>query len=600
LAPGDSTRRTAPFGAPISRRTLLGGVAAAGAGIALRPLGVHANDVDQLHGAVDGPSGTRTADVVIVGAGFAGLSAARKLAAAGLSVVVLEARDRVGGRTRNQDLAANGFPGRVVEMGGQFVGPLPDEPATSTFPPAVYNPQDRVLALANAVGVGTFKTYNAGNYINYTTGLGAVPSPSLLRIPLDTGAANAGIALARLNQMATEVPPDAPWTAPNAALWDGMTVETWIRETFTGDPNNALNHLLTLAIEEVLSVEPREISLLRLLWYIRSAGNLDNLIDTANGGQDSRFIGGSQEICIRIAAALGGAVVLSAPVRSLTQSGGFVTAAGDGFSVKARRAIVTIPPPLAGRIAYDPPLATLGAPLRDQLTQRWFMASILKVNVVYPTPFWRAAGLAGQATSDSGAVRATFDNTPHPDSGAVDVKPGALLGFIEGDEARYWMTRSRQERYQRVISDLANYFGPEALQPLGGVAGYYEALWNLDPYSDGGPTAHPAAGSTVAYGPALRNPVGLIHWAGTETAVRWTGYMDGAVESGERAAAEVIAAVGGGSQVSQAAVAPPASASLPTPALPNSTSNAAPDVVASAAAAAALTAGRTLLHRRAR
>lgn len=535
---------------------MLGGIAAAGAGVALHPLaGVAAvRHREELEHAVPRLSGTRTADVVVVGAGFAGLSAARRLAAAGLSVVVLEARTRVGGRTRNQELSANGFPGRVVEMGGQFVGPLPGEPAQSTIPgQAVFVPQDRVYALAREVGVGTFKAYDTGSYINYTAALGAQQSPSSLRIPPDTGAANAGVALGLLNTMAKQVPPDAPWTAANAALWDGMTAETWIRETFSpaspgsaaGDPNAATNHLLTLALEEVLSVEPREISLLRLLWYISSAGTLDNLITTGNGGQDSRFIGGSQDICIRMAAALGDAVVLGAPVKTLTHTGGRVVAGGDGFSVTARRAVVALPPPLAGRIDYQPSLAALGGLYRDQMTQRWFMGSILKVNILYPTPFWRSAGLAGQATSDSGMVRATFDNTPYPDSAATDVQPGALLGFIEGDEARYWMARTRQERYQQAISDMANYFGPAALQPLGGINGYYEALWNLDPYSDGGPVAHPAVGATVGYGAALTAPVGLIHWAGTETAARWTGYMDGAVESGYRAAAEIVAALGG-------------------------------------------------------
>jgi monoamine oxidase len=584
----------------LSRRMMLGGMAMAGAGVALQPLRAlaAAKPSDSTPHATTTPSGSMTADVVVVGAGFAGLSAARRLRAKGLSVVVLEARDRVGGRTLNQDLAANGFPGRVVEMGGQFVGPLPDEPATASVPTqAVYNPQDRILALAKEVGVGTFKTYNAGNYTNYTATTGPIGYSSATRIPPDPSAANAGIALGLLNQMAAQVPTNAPWTAASAAKWDGETVESWMRRTFAPqgqDPESPTNHLVTLAVQAVLSTEPREISMLQLLFYIASAGNLDNLIDTANGAQDSRFVGGSQEIAIRVAQQLGSSLVLNAPVRRIAHAGGMVTASGDGFSVTARQAIVAIPPALAGRIVYEPSLASLGGYLLDQLTQRWFMASILKVNVIYPRPFWRDAGLAAQVTSDSGAVRATFDNTPYPDSQGSDVQPGAILGFIEADEARYWSTRTRQERYQRVIADLANYFGPQALQPLGGINGYYEALWNLEPFSGGGPVGHPMTGALTEYGTALRAPVGLVHWAGTETAVRWNGYMDGAVESGMRAADEVVVALSG----APGAVLPESAGAPQSASLPN-TGAVGSGVAPSAAAAGALGVAklvRTLRH----
>jgi len=583
-----------PFGPRLSRRAMLGGMAMAGAGVALQPLrtlAAAASTQADYPNAVTAPSGSTSTDVVVIGAGFAGLSAARRLRAKGLGVVVLEARDRVGGRTRNQDLAANGYPGRVVEMGGQFVGPLPDEPATASLPnQAVYNPQDRILALAREVGVGTFKTYNNGNYVNFVQGQ-AVPYSSSTRIPPDPSSANAGLALGLLNQMAAQVPADAPWTAQNAAKLDGETVESWMRRVLVPqgqDPESPTNHLVTLALQAVLSVEPREISMLQLLFYIASAGSLDNLIDTADGAQDSRFIGGSQEIAIRVANDLGSGLVLNAPVRRITQGNGTVTASGDGFSVSAKHAVVALPPALAGRIVYEPSLASLGGYLRDQLTQRWFMASILKVNVLYPRPFWRDAGLAGQVTSDSGAVRATFDNTPYPDDQSSNVQPGAILGFIEADEARTWQTRSRQERYQQVISDLANYFGPQALQPLGGINGYYEALWNLEPFSAGGPVGHPMSGALTEYGTALRAPVGLVHWAGTETAVRWNGYMDGAVESGYRAADEVVKALSGVSPAVQPAAAAPAESALPN------TGAVAVGGASSVAAGAALAAGRAI------
>jgi len=578
-------------GAGVTRRKVLGGLAAAGAGLALDPLRAAAaassTGAGFLPDAVVAPSGGRRADVVVVGAGFAGLSAARALRAAGLSVVVLEARPRVGGRTLNAELTPNGFPGRVVEMGGQFVGPLPNEPATASIPgQEVYNPQDRVYNLARQLGIGTYKTYNQGDYLNYQRGQ-AVRYSSSTRIPPDLGTANAGIALGILNQMAKQVPRDAPWNAPQAAEWDGETVESWMRRTLVppAGPDADTNHLITLAIEAVMSVEPRELSLLELLWYVASAGNLDNLVDTANGAQDSRFIGGSQAVPIAMAKQLGDSVVLGTPVRRIEHaSDGMVVARGEGFSVTARRCIVAIPPPLAGRIVYDPPLSALDPRgfLRDQLTQHYPMASILKVNVLYERPFWRDSGLAGQVTSDSGAVRATFDNTPYPDPQTTDVSPGAILGFIEADEARYWTARTRTERYQAVIQDLANYLGPKALTPLGGMNGYYEMLWNREEFSGGGPIAVPGPGVLYQFGTALRHPIGLVHWAGTETAIRWSGYMDGAVESGQRAAGEVVAALSGGA-VPVAQVAPAQGAPVALPSTSAAGTVAGPASVAAAA-----------------
>lgn len=545
--------------ARLSRRQLLAGTSAVGAGLAmagLAPAG-HGRLVAAGASAVSRRAATAsslTADVVVVGAGLAGLTAARLLTAAGVDVLVVEARDRVGGRTKNHDLAANGFPGRVVEVGGQWVGPLPGEPAATTVPvvqPGVVNPQARILALARQVGVGTFKTYDAGDYVNYDSAspVALTRYPASTRIPTDPGTLNAGMAIVELDRMAAQVPTDAPWTAPSAEQWDSQTVETWIRQNLLppGQPPSApTNWLLDLGIEAVFAAEPRDLSLLHALFYIASAGTLENLVDTANGAQDSRFIGGSQLVAVRVAEQLGHRVRLGSPVRQIEQRAGRVVVSGDGFAVSAARAVVALPPTLAGRLVYQPALAEVSGDggLRDQLTQRMPQGSTIKVQCVYPHPFWRAQGLAGQATSNRGPVKITFDNTPYPDDGSPDVSPGVLVGFMEGDDGRQWGQRTRHERYQATIDCFARYFGPQALRPIGGTDGYVEMLWSAEPFTGGCYAGFFAPGVWTSYGPALRAPIGLVHWAGTETATNWNGYMDGAVQSGERAAAEVGAALG--------------------------------------------------------
>jgi monoamine oxidase len=343
----------------LTRRTLVGGaVAGAAAGAAAGTGDVAAAAV----AARRGPA-RRRADVVVVGAGLAGLTAARALVRAGRSVIVLEARDRVGGRTLNHDLTPQGFPGRVIEVGGQWVGPLPSEPATATIPSqAVYRPQDQVYALARSLGIATYKTYNAGNYVDYSKVSGRTTFPGASRLPVDPGTPNAGQGLVAFNNMAKQVPVDAPWTAAQAELWDSQTVETWMRANLNPSgqpPDVATNALFSLAIESVFAAEPRDLSLLHVLFYTASAGTLDNLVDTADGAQDSRFIGGSQKISIEMARRLGRTRVrLRSPVRRILHSGGrSVTAVcEDGFSVTgaARRGGDPADPGRTDRLRADP------------------------------------------------------------------------------------------------------------------------------------------------------------------------------------------------------------------------------------------------------
>lgn len=444
------------------------------------------------------------ADVVVVGAGFAGLTTARELVAKGRSVIVLEARDRVGGRVLVQPIG----DGQVVDVGGQWTGPG----------------QDRILALAGAVGVESFPTYGAeAQHMQYRDGAlasysGPVPDTDPALLTEFVGA------IQRLDEMAAEIPTEAPWTAPHAQEWDAQTFQGWMDANLTSDGAKAF---MRTVIEAVYAVEPHDVSLLYMLFYARAGGGLMYLTGTEGGAQQDRFDGGAQLVAIKVAAELGERVRLSAPVRRISQDASGVQVESDGLSVRGQRVVVAIPPTLAGRIEYRPAMPTL----RDQLTQRTPMGSVIKANAIYDEPFWRLEGLSGRAVSDTGPVRFTFDNSPR--SGG----PGVLVGFIEGGDARRFSSATEAERRQAVLGCFERYFGPRAAKPRE----YIERDWSAEEYSRGCYGAVFPAGTLVSCGAALREPVGRIHWAGTETATASVGYMDGAVQSGERAAAEVLA-----------------------------------------------------------
>ncbi len=445
-------------------------------------------------------------DVAVVGAGLSGLVAARDVLASGSSAVVLEARDRVGGRVLNEDLG----DGKVVEVGGQWVGPT----------------QRRLLELAQDLGVATFPTYSEGeNLIEWRGSVrryrGTIPriDPRALAI--------IGATQARLNAMARKVPLAAPWEAPRAARWDRETFWSWMRRNV---PSRGARDLLEIAIEAVWAVPSADVSLLHVLFYIHSAGRLEQLLDAEGGAQDRRFVGGSQLLALRLAERLGDAVALGAPVRRIEHGEQGVTVEADGCTVRARRAIVAMPPVMTARIAYDPPLPGH----RDQLTQRMAQGTVTKCVAVYDRPFWRDEGLSGQATSDMGPVRIAFDNSP------PDGSPGALVGFLEGAGAREWGRSTARERREAVLGSFARLFGPRAARP----DRYIERSWADEEWTRGCYGCSFAPGGWTAFGPSLRAPIGVLHWAGAETATVWNGYMDGAVRSGERAAAEALASMG--------------------------------------------------------
>lgn len=441
------------------------------------------------------------ADVLIVGAGLAGLSAARQLTNQGLRVVITEARDRPGGRTLNHSIGN----GDIVELGGQWVGPT----------------QRRVLALMAELGLERFDTYSDGNNQfehnnRLRTHAGAIPRINPLAL------ADVQLAMTRLERMAKTVRPEAPWEATKAKIWDAETVASWIRRNMRTDLGRAI---IGLFCEAVWAADPADVSMLHLLAYANSAGGLNALISTDGGAQQSRVIGGSQLIALRMAEQLGDSVLYDAPITRIEHEGG-VHASGPTVVVTARAAIVAMSPTLAGRLTYGPALPAR----RDQLTQRMPNGSVIKCMAVYDEPFWRERGLSGQVTSDRGPVKVVFDNSP------PGGRPGVLLGFLEGSWARRLGGWEPADRQRAVVDCFVRYFGHQASSPVQ----YVEKDWSAEEWTRGCYGAFLPPNTWTAFGDALRAPVGALHWAGAETATKWMGYMDGAIQSGDRAASEVL------------------------------------------------------------
>lgn len=447
-------------------------------------------------------------DSVVIGAGLAGLSAAARLAAAGHRTLVVEARDRCGGRTCTVP-SADGIP---IDIGGQWIGPG----------------QERVLALVDRLGLETVSQFDTGHNILDINGHSRSFSGTIPGLP-PWNLVDLQVAMWRLEAMSRRLDVNAPWQSAQAGRWDAMTVGHWLGRYVRTD---AARRVLRVAIHAVYAAEPETISLLQFLFYIRSAGGLMKLLDARGGAQDRRIVGGAQQLSERLADevhAAGGRVRLGMPVRQLHWSSRRVGVICDGLEVTSDHVIVAMAPAAAAEIDFDPPLP----PQRRQIMERMPMGSAIKCIALYNEPFWRAAGYSGEMVTDSGPLRMCFDVTP-PVAGNG---PGGLVGFILGAEAIAMSGEAVEQRREAVISQLSRHFGSGALKPIE----YIEHDWCADTWAKGCYVGHPAPGVLSRWGRYIRQATGRIHWAGTETAVRWNGYMDGAIESGERAAAELLA-----------------------------------------------------------
>ena len=492
----------------LSRRQFLkagGTVAAAGlAGGTLAACGAPTREADPEDGA---PRRALSADVVVVGAGFAGLAAAHALKAAGKSVIVLEARDRVGGRTLTIALPDGGW----VDEGGQWVGAG----------------HDRFYHWIKETGHTTYPSPDFGDWLVRGPG-----DTALHRVGDDDWEKLPGVSVvegikARLQAMADSLDPAAPWTHPEAQAWDGITMAQWLAQNVKSDPIRAF----LVGDMSYACASPEQISLLSFLSLVKACVSFDKLNGFEDAAQQDRIIGGVQPVAEGMATLLGADVVrLKQPVRRVrwVENGG-ATVQTDTLSVEAGHVIFAGPPTLMGAIEFAPSLPTL----RAQVTQHWPQGLVVKVGFVYERPFWRELGLSGGSLDHSAWLSETADSSAPPEHSAT----GVLTGFLYTDAARDASVQRAPERRERMLNELAERFGDEARNPTRIV----EMNWSTQVWTRGCYGGYLAPGATWAYQGAVREAVGPLHWAGTETSPVWPTFIEGAIRSGERAAAEVLA-----------------------------------------------------------
>ena len=445
---------------------------------------------------------SKTFDSIIVGAGFAGLMAARALFRAGQKILVLEARDRVGGRIHTQWLDDRTY----VDLGGQWIGPT----------------QDEMYRLLAEYELSYFPTYEKGRSLTYldeklTSYQGLIPPlpvPALL---------NLDFALKRMNRLSAKVDLENPWATKQALKWDEQSLHQWMKRNIKF---SKARRFFKIAIEAIYASNPQELSLLHTLFYCKSGGNLDQLLNMQNGAQQDRIYGGAQTIAERMADEFRDYLQLSTPVDQVHQTAEEVIVHSQSKAWRAKKLIICIPPVLIKNIRFSPELPTE----HTDFLAEYEMGSVIKCYAIYERPFWREANLNGLLSSDGGYISVCFDNSPR------DGEKGMLMAFVLADQAKAFAQLSEDKRKYIILDELSLFFGSEAQKPIH----YLDKIWADELYSGGCYAGMLRPGAWTQHQQQLRRPIGRIHWAGTETATIWNGYMEGAVRSGLRAAKEVL------------------------------------------------------------
>ncbi|MHA7130085.1 flavin monoamine oxidase family protein [Algoriphagus namhaensis] len=442
-------------------------------------------------------------EVVIVGAGFSGIAAAKKLHEAGLDFIVLEARDRLGGRVYTKSLSQNLY----LDLGGQWIGPT----------------QERMYALCEELGVGYFETYNEGKNIldlkgKIRTYSGVIPKMDPVSL------INLDWIIRKLESLASQIPIENPWTHPKSDEFDSVTLGYFIKKNAK---TASCYEVIKVGCETIFASELDEISLLHALFYIKSGTSLDCLINVKDGAQQHRIEGGMQTLAEKMAAPFRERIQFSTSVSSVEYQEDGVTVSGKGFEIQAKKLILAVPPPLLAQIQFNPPLPLA----KRQLLDRYAMGLVVKCFMIYDRPFWREDKFSGQAVADdSSPFQTLFDCSPK------NASHGIILGFSIGDRARQLMTLPEESRAEEMKQVLTRYFGTRAKDSTH----YQDYCMSDEQWSKGCYAGLMPTGAWTGFRDAYRTPMDPLYFAGTEAATRWHGYIEGAVLAGEKAASAII------------------------------------------------------------